>query len=450
MSTDSLISLDNVSKCYRRYDRPGDRLKEIFWKQASQAQEFWALRDISLRVQRGETLGIIGRNGSGKSTLLQIIAGTLAPTSGILKVQGRIAALLELGSGFNIEFTGRENVYFNGQVLGLKPVEIEEKFAEITAFADIGDFIDQPVKTYSSGMMVRLAFAVATSVEPDILIVDEALAVGDIHFQAKCFKRMRNMMDRGITVLFVSHDTSTMTGLCDRCLWLKHGQIAMEGKPKDVTQAYRQEVWEDQGFLAATSMTSKVALDQESSSEFEGDVAQSSAIPIHQITESERIGNGDIQIIDFQLLDARGRFRQDIDHDELVTAEYTLKANRNVAVYDIGLIVKDLKGNEVFSILDLQPQNYPVLNPGQVIQAKVTLCFPLRAGAYYMTLGVIGYQDNQRYDLQRVIIYDHLEYGYFFNVNLYSKRVIHGPVHFEVKFTVNLLEAACSESLVSP
>jgi lipopolysaccharide transport system ATP-binding protein len=182
MGEEIAISLKNVSKCYKRYARPVDRLKEILLPGKSIAQEFWALRDINLEIPKGETLGIIGQNGSGKSTMLQIIAKTLTPTTGEVQVNGRVSALLELGSGFNPEFTGRQNVFFNGRLLGLSHEEIEDKFDEIAAFADIGDFIDQPVKTYSSGMFVRLAFAVAVSVNPDILIVDEALAVGDIYF----------------------------------------------------------------------------------------------------------------------------------------------------------------------------------------------------------------------------------------------------------------------------
>jgi lipopolysaccharide transport system ATP-binding protein len=216
MGEEIAISLNNVSKCFKRYARPVDRLKEMLLPNRSYAQEFWALRDISFDVMKGETIGIIGRNGAGKSTLLQMICGTLAPTSGKVQVNGRVAALLELGAGFNPEFTGRENVYMNGAIMGLSRVEVDERFDRVAAFADIKDFIDQPVKTYSSGMYVRLAFASAIHVDPDILIVDEALAVGDMFFQAKCMSRMRTMMESGVTVLFVSHDTSSVKALCQR------------------------------------------------------------------------------------------------------------------------------------------------------------------------------------------------------------------------------------------
>ena len=194
------ICLKNVSKCFKRYARPVNRLKDLLLPGKSRADEFWALRNINLEVPKGQTLGIVGRNGSGKSTLLQIIVKTLTPTTGEVEVKGRVSALLELGSGFNPEFTGRQNVFFNGQLLGLSQKDIEAKFDRIAAFADIGDFIEQPIKTYSSGMFVRLAFAVATSVEPDILVVDEALSVGDEAFQRKCFARIHTIQERGGTI----------------------------------------------------------------------------------------------------------------------------------------------------------------------------------------------------------------------------------------------------------
>ena len=232
------ISLKNVSKCYKRYSHPVDRLKEILRPGKSKADEFWALREINLEVFKGETLGIIGQNGSGKSTLLQIIAGTLTPTTGEVQVNGRISALLELGSGFNPEFTGQQNVFFNGQILGLSREEIEAKFDDIAAFAEIGDFINQPVKTYSSGMLVRLAFAVLANTEPKILIVDEALAVGDVRFQSRCMKRIRQLKEQGVTILFVSHDSSSIKMLCQRAALISHGRMLETGVPKEVVNHY--------------------------------------------------------------------------------------------------------------------------------------------------------------------------------------------------------------------
>lgn len=234
------ISVQNVSKCFRQYGKPIDRLKEMLLPGKKHGQEFWALRDISFDIYRGETFGIIGRNGAGKSTLLQLICGTLQPTSGIVQVYGRVAALLELGAGFNPEFSGRDNVYMNGAILGLSRAEVDKRFDQIAAFADIGSFIDQPVKTYSSGMYVRLAFASAIHVEPDILIVDEALAVGDIFFQQKCFRHLEKLRDQGTSIIFVSHDTQAVVKLCDRAIILQNGYLKHEGTPADMAAKYME------------------------------------------------------------------------------------------------------------------------------------------------------------------------------------------------------------------
>lgn len=237
------ISLKNVSKCYKRYAYPVDQLKEVLLPGKSKAEEFWALRDINLDIHKGQTVGVVGRNGSGKSTMLQIIASTLTPTTGELYVNGRISALLELGSGFNPEFTGRQNVFFNGKLLGLEQKEIEQKFDEIVAFADIGTFLEQPVKTYSSGMFIRLAFAVSTIVEPDILVVDEALSVGDEAFQRKCFGRIQSIQERGGTILFVSHSASSIVQICNFAILMDRGELLLSGSPKFVVSKYQKLIY---------------------------------------------------------------------------------------------------------------------------------------------------------------------------------------------------------------
>lgn len=250
-SKDIAIHIQSLSKRYQIYDRPEDRLKQFiipklqrFTHQTPKNyfREFWALKDISFEVRKGETIGIIGRNGSGKSTLLQIICGTLASTTGSIQTAGRIAALLELGSGFNPEFTGRENVYLNGAILGFSREEIDSRFEAIIRFADIGDFIEQPLKTYSSGMYVRLAFATAINVDPSILIVDEALAVGDEAFQRKCFARIEEIKEKGGTILFVSHSTQTIVQFCDRAMLFDSGEMLLEGRPKMVVSQYQRLV----------------------------------------------------------------------------------------------------------------------------------------------------------------------------------------------------------------
>lgn len=241
-SREVVLRVKDLGKCYHIYTNPADRLKQALLRIAGKKfyKEFWALRGLSLEVRKGEAIGILGRNGSGKSTLLQMIAGTLTPTTGSVEVAGRVAALLELGSGFNPQFTGRENVYLNGAILGFTPQQIDERFDAIASFADIGDFLDQPVKTYSSGMMVRLAFAVQVQVEPDILIIDEALAVGDAIFQKRCYQRLRKLRESGLTLLFVSHSEESVRTLTDRAIVLERGNVRAMGPSAQAILEYRK------------------------------------------------------------------------------------------------------------------------------------------------------------------------------------------------------------------
>lgn len=238
-----VIRVQDLSKCYQIYDRPQDRLKQSLWRGRKRFyREFWALKNVSFEVKKSEAVGIIGRNGSGKSTLLQLIAGTLTPTSGSIEVHGRVAALLELGSGFNPDFTGRENVYMNGAILGLRREEIDRRFDAIADFADIGDFIDQPTKTYSSGMLMRLAFSVSVNVDPDVLIVDEALAVGDMAFQYKCMERLERLTKSGTTLLFVSHDIGAVKAFCHRAVYLSRGEVRAAGPASDMAELYMMDL----------------------------------------------------------------------------------------------------------------------------------------------------------------------------------------------------------------
>lgn len=240
MSSEFAIKVDGVGKNYHLYDKPHHRLLQMLrGEKKTYYRDFWAVKDVSFSVRKGETVGIIGRNGSGKSTLLQMICGTLTPTTGSIAVNGRVAALLELGAGFNPEFTGRENVYMNAAVLGLSHEAIDARFAQIAAFADIGDFIEQPVKTYSSGMFVRLAFAVIAHVDADILVIDEALSVGDAVFSQKCMRFLRQFKENG-TLIFVSHDMGSVLNLCERALWLHTGKLRQVGASKEVAEAYLQ------------------------------------------------------------------------------------------------------------------------------------------------------------------------------------------------------------------
>lgn len=247
MSSELAVKVEGLSKCYHVYDKPQDRLKQsllphvekLFARPAKMYfREFWALRNVSFQIPKGQTIGIIGQNGSGKSTLLQMICGTLTPSSGQIEIEGRVAALLELGSGFNPEFSGRDNVYMNAALLGLDKAEIDQRFESIVRFADIGKFIDEPVKSYSSGMMVRLAFAVQAQIDPDILIVDEALAVGDAKFQAKCFDRLKQLKQNGTSILLVTHSSEQIVTHCDSAILLERGEMLVQGDPKHVVNRY--------------------------------------------------------------------------------------------------------------------------------------------------------------------------------------------------------------------
>jgi lipopolysaccharide transport system ATP-binding protein len=277
MSSERLIHVQDVSKCYPIFDRPKDRLKQMLVPRLMRLlnpfsdkprkkyyREFWALRNISLDVDRGEMLGVIGRNGSGKSTLLQVICDILQVNSGSVEVKGRISALLELGAGFNHEFTGRENVYMNAAILGLTEQEIDERFDDIVAFSEVGDFIDQPVKTYSSGMFMRLAFSVAVSVDPDIVIVDEALAVGDIGFYMKCMQRIEEMIARGVTILLVTHDLSLVRSMCTRVIYLKSGECMFDGDAETATEMFLMDVRGEQASGLGQKMSFREPLNKDS------------------------------------------------------------------------------------------------------------------------------------------------------------------------------------------
>ncbi len=319
MSSEIAIKVENLSKCYQIYEQPRDRLKQFVLPRMQQLigrppsqyyREFWALKDVSFDVKKGESVGIIGRNGSGKSTLLQIITGTLAPTSGSATTNGRIAALLELGSGFNPDFTGRENVYLNGALLGFSTAQIDEKFDAIAAFADIGEHLDQPVKTYSSGMLVRLAFAVQVQVEPEILIVDEALAVGDALFQKRCFQRIEKLVSDGTTLLFVSHDQESVRTLTNRALLLNKGRPIEWGLSSEVVLSYRKLLHDEEAAYFASLTKSLVERAAQAPVPSDPPAAASDAVPANAApgmgTRSDRLsfGDGEVKIIKVETLDS--------------------------------------------------------------------------------------------------------------------------------------------------
>ena len=388
MGEEIAISLKNVSKCFKRYARPVDRLKELLLLGKSYSQEFWALQDISFEIMKGETMGIIGRNGAGKSTLLQLICGTLTPSSGEVQVNGRVAALLELGAGFNPEFTGRENVYMNGAIMGLSKLEVDERFENIAAFADIKDFIDQPVKTYSSGMYVRLAFASAIHVNPDILIVDEALAVGDMFFQAKCMARMRQMIESGVTVLFVSHDTGSVKSLCERTVYLKDGGLHALGKSGEIVDSYIQDqfvamkaiedIRETPELINMTVNNSCCNLIGTSDDEM---------VEFRKKVEDLRKGNGYIKIANVILFDNFYKKVSEIEFGQYFTIRIFCQVFKKLPEVVIAFYIKDKNQIEVVGSNNVyEEQNLHNLTPGDKFCIEFKLQNRLKSGYYNITV----------------------------------------------------------------
>ena len=399
MSSELAIAVEHLSKCYHIYERPHDRLFQMLVRGRRQFyQEFWALRDVSFEIRRGETVGIIGRNGSGKSTLLQMICGTVNPTAGQMRTNGRVAALLELGSGFNPEFTGRENVYLNASVLGLSRLQTDDRFASIEAFADIGVFIDQPVKTYSSGMMLRLAFAVIAHVDADILVIDEALAVGDAFFTQKCMRFLRDFMQTG-TVLFVSHDTSAVMSLCNRAIWLNQGSVLQDGSPKEVCEHYLQTLFENQQGKSAVPRsagidrrTDAVAARKDQRAQFINASNLRNDLQVFPFDPaSTSFGKGGAQIAGVEFLDESGTPLAWIVGGEQVTLRVRVIAHELLDAPIIGFTIKDKFGQNLFGDNTyLSHLGRPmVCRPGQQIQADFSFQIPiLPVGDYSVNAAV--------------------------------------------------------------
>ncbi len=392
------ISLKNISKCYKRYAHPLDRLKEILLPSHSRFQEFWALQNINLDIFKGETLGIVGQNGSGKSTLLQIIAGTLTPTSGEIKVRGRISALLELGSGFNPEFTGRQNIFFNGQILGLSQEEILNKFDSIAAFAEIGSFIDRPVKTYSSGMVVRLAFAVVANIEPNILIVDEALAVGDAKFQARCMKRIRQLQEQGVTVLFVSHDASSVKMLCNRAVLINRGLILDIDSPKEVINHYIALLSSEQKEINSLEDIYKNNLVQTDSK-----IIASNDTKV----EKHRHGNKLAIIKYFKITDINEVEIEKFTTNEQFYIIVIVEARAKLSDLVVGISIRNLMGLTVYGTNTfLSNCRLPEIDASQQLVVKFNIPCLLNKGVYTVTLGVHS-EEGLSYDwVDELIVFE--------------------------------------------
>jgi lipopolysaccharide transport system ATP-binding protein len=395
MSSEIAIAVEGLNKCYRIYDKPHHRLLQMLSRgKRSYGREFWALRDISFEVRRGETVGVVGRNGSGKSTLLQLICGTLNPTSGCVKTHGRIAALLELGSGFNPEFTGRENVFMNASLLGLSPEETNQYFPDIVEFADIGDFIDQPVKTYSSGMIVRLAFAVQAQISPDILIVDEALAVGDARFQAKCFNRLNQLRERGTSILLVTHSSEQIVSHCSRAILLDAGCMIDSGEPRAIVNQYLDLLFgrgrADEESVPSEPAKSKRAVVPQDRPALSSDADLFSTRPGYNPHEY-RWGDGRAQILDFYLIADNSAFPTTISSGQTINLGLCLRFATEIVAPILGITIKTKEGITVYGTNSemLNMREFAKLGTrGSSITVEAAFRCDLAPGDYFISIGL--------------------------------------------------------------
>ena len=438
-SSDIAIRVQNLSKCYQIYDRPHDRLKQSLYPRLQRligkppkryCNEFWALKNISFEVKKGETIGIVGKNGSGKSTLLQLVTGTLAPTTGTIEVNGRLAALLELGSGFNPEFTGRENVYLNGTILGLSNDEIDDKLDAILAFADIGDFIDQPVKTYSSGMYVRLAFAIQANIDPDILVVDEALAVGDAYFVHRCMLRFHDLQQRGCTIIVVSHDASSIKRLCRRVLWLDQGRLIDFGGSSRIVDNYLQNI-----FNISANKSSDLPAALTNTAQSVSQVQKTHLVHEKIIPNIDgRFGDGALEILGTQIYNAEGIITSSIRWNEKhLQLRVTLRNNKlsDGTRISVGYTFRDHRG------IDLASTN-SVIEEVQLIAGDigipVTINFfikmpMLHSGVYSITPSIGHIGENGQ-----ITVADRISNALILEV--VGDKVIFTPLRFPTKIIV--------------
>ncbi|MBI3894518.1 MAG: ABC transporter ATP-binding protein [Acidobacteria bacterium] len=423
------VHIREVSKSYPIYERPSDRLKELLTgNRRSYHRDFWALRDISLEIPRGSTFGLVGENGSGKSTLLQLIAGILRPTFGSIAVEGRISALLELGSGFNPEFTGRDNVFLNGAILGLSNKEIEQLYPAIESFAEIGDFINQPVKTYSSGMMVRLAFAVAINVEPDILMVDEALAVGDIYFRQRCMRKIHELHRRGVTIIFVSHSAADVKSLAQQAAWLDQGRLVECGEPDRVIAKY----------LAA--MVNKDSQYRRQFTRETREETQNALAPILAPEVVEKIpnidfryGNREAEVLGISLLSEEGEELALLPQKASVIVRISVRALAEVSMPIVGFLMRNHLGVDLAGTnTALEDILLPSFNPGDIYTIDFHLELPELYPAHFSFTPAIANGTLEAFE-----VCDLIENA--ISLQAEKGRVVYGYLHFPCKVQVNAI-----------
>ncbi|WNV58728.1 ABC transporter ATP-binding protein [Oscillospiraceae bacterium NTUH-002-81] len=385
------IKVENVTKIYKLYDKPSDRLKESLGLTHKKCYvEHYALDQVNIEVRRGETVGIIGTNGSGKSTILKIITGVLNPTSGNIVINGRISALLELGAGFNMEYTGIENIYLNGTMIGFSKEEIDAKLQDILDFADIGDFINQPVKTYSSGMFVRLAFAVAINIEPEILIVDEALSVGDVFFQAKCYRKFEEFKEQGKTILFVSHDLSSISKYCDRVVLLNKGKKLAEGEPKEIVDLYKKILTNADELESAA----EASAEEEEEQKVDENIVWKNHFPVNPSVLE--YGKKEAEIIDFALMDDRGNYTNNLEKGKEFVVKMKVLFHEEINDPIFAFTIKDLRGTEITGTNTMFEHSW--VGPqkkGNIREAWFRQKMSLQGGEYLLSLGCTGFRNAE-------------------------------------------------------
>lgn len=411
--SDIAIQVKNVSKMYKLYDRPSDRLRdELGFSKKKRYKEHYALHDVSFEVKKGEAVGIIGTNGSGKSTILKIITGVLNPTAGEVSIDGRISALLELGAGFNMEYTGIENVYLNGTMIGFSREEIDAKLQDILDFADIGEFIHQPVKSYSSGMFVRLAFAVAINIDPEILIVDEALSVGDVFFQMKCYKKFEEFKEQGKTIVFVSHDLSSISKYCDRVVLLNKGIKRAEGSPKDMVNLYK-----------------KILVGVDGKKEFEKAQIETAGGGLWKEhfkinPDVNEYGNGKAEIIDFAIMDENAVVTNTLEKGTSFTIRSKVRFYEPIHDPIFTYTFKNLKGTDITGTNTMfEKVSVGTVAPGDVYVASFTQEMNLQGGEYMLSISCTGFDGmefqayHRLYDVINVTVVSDKDTVGFYDMN---------------------------------
>lgn len=437
------IQINHVSKIYKLYNKPSDRMKEAlgFGKKVN-AKEKYALNDVSFDVKKGETVGIIGTNGSGKSTILKIITGVLNQTSGDVEIKGRISALLELGAGFNMEYNGIENVYLNGTMIGFSKEEIDAKLSDILAFADIGDYVYQPVKTYSSGMFVRLAFAVAINIDPEILIVDEALSVGDVFFQSKCYHKFEEFKKLGKTILFVSHDLSSISKYCDRVVLLNQGVKLAEGNPKEMIDLYKKVLVNQ---VSDSDLENNAEEEKEAGGEAKEQIAASSKEAPSDTWKSRLNLNPQVQeygskladIEDFAIIDDQGNITNSIIKGSTFTVKMKIHFYEEVQEPIFAYTIKNLKGEEITGTNSmLEHVDTESTKDGDVYEITYVQEMNLQGGEYLMSFGCTGYHDgsftvyHRLYDVCNITVISDKDSVGFYDMNAKVSMTKNGEVKY--------------------